>query len=174
MKLKRTRGKTIKRRRIENKTNYDKRLNMLKSGSLRIVFRKSNRYIQAQLVESIESQDKILINLKSSELMKYGWPEEARNSLKSLPASYLIGYLIGNKIDDKSKKKGLIVDLGMYRTVHKSKIYAFIKGLVDAGVEVTSKEDIFPEEDRIKGNHLKNKIVMKKFDEVKKKIGGKK
>ena len=174
MKQKRIRGKTIKRRRIENKTNYDQRLKMLKSGCLRIVFRKSNRYIQAQLVESYEAQDKILITLKSNELLEYGWPKEAHNSLKSLPASYLTGYLIGSKIDEKTRKKGLIVDLGMYRNVHKSKLYAFIKGLVDAGVEVTSKEDIFPDEDRLKGIHLKNEIVSKKFEEIKKKIGAKK
>ena len=102
------------------------------------------------------------------------WNKEAHNSLKSLPASYLTGYLIGSKIDEKTRKKGLIVDLGMYRNVHKSKLYAFIKGLIDAGVEVTSKEDIFPDEDRLKGIHLKNEVVSKKFEEIKKKIGAKK
>ncbi len=174
MKIKRTVGKTLKRIRRENKTNYDKRLNMLKSGSLRVVFRKSNRYVQAQLIESVESRDKVIVNISSKELLEYGWPKESSNSLKSIPASYFTGLVIAHKIDEKTKSQGLIVDFGMYRNVHKSKLYAFIKGLQDGGIKITTKKEIFPDEERLKGVHLKNDAISKKFDEIKKKIGAKK
>ena len=55
----------------------------------------------------------------------------------------------------------------MVRTRHKSKPHAFIKGLLDAGLKIKSKEDTFPEEKRIRGEHMKTKI---KFDEIKSKI----
>ena len=46
----------------------------------------------------------------------------------------------------------------MIRNLHKTKIYAAVKGLIDAGVQIKYKKDIFPDENRIKGNHMKNKI----------------
>lgn len=161
-------GKTVKRRRLEAKTNYSKRIKLLKGNFPRVVFRKSNKYILAQFVESKEAQDKIKFGITSKKLLDYGWPKEAVNSLKTLPASYLTGFLMGKKISNKEK---VIVDFGMNRNVHKSKIYAFIKGLVDAGIDVTEKKDIFPDKERLEGKHLKNEI---QFDEIKNKIGGKK
>jgi hypothetical protein len=55
----------------------------------------------------------------------------------------------------------------MNRVLHKNKIYAFLKGLIDAGIEINCKKEFFPEESRIKGEHLKNKIP---FEEIKSKI----
>jgi len=159
--------KRPKRRRQEFKTNYSRRLKLLKSKTPRIVFRKSNKYIIAQLVSSKEAQDKVELGISSKNLLSYGWPKEASKSLKTLPAAYLTGYLIGKKI---KVDKG-VVDFGLNRNVHKSKIYAFIKGLQDAGVKVTEKENAFPEEDRIKGKYMKNESVTKNFDSILKRIG---
>jgi large subunit ribosomal protein L18 len=39
--------KINRRRRREGKTDYSKRINLLKSGAPRIVFRKTNRYLIA-------------------------------------------------------------------------------------------------------------------------------
>ena len=47
--------------------------------------------------------------------------------------------------------------------LHKTKVFAFIKGLIDAGVKIPSKGEAFPEEDRLNGEHLKNKIDVKKI-----------
>ena len=65
------------------------------------------------------------------------------------------------------KKKLPVIDFGMIRNVHKSRAYAFMKGLIDAGINVKHKEGIFPEDNRIKGEHLKNKVP---FEQIKSKI----
>ncbi|MFW6282839.1 MAG: 50S ribosomal protein L18 [Minisyncoccales bacterium] len=160
--------KVQKRRRRENKTDYLKRLEMLKSEKPRVVFRKTNKYIIAQYIKSEEAKDKVIITIDSKKLLKYGWPKEFSGSLKSLSASYLTGYLIGKQIKAK-KLETPIVDIGMIQALHKTKVYAFIKGLIDSGVEIKCKEETFPEEDRIKGKHLK-KDFSDKFNEIKSKI----
>lgn len=132
--------KTVKRRRKENRTDYGNRLKLLKSGKPRVVFRKTNKYIIAQYVESKEAQDKIVFGVNSKELVKHGWKE---GSLKSIPAAYLTGYLIGKQIIKKNLETP-IVDFGMTRVLHKTKTYGFLKGLIDAGVEVKCEKG-FPE-----------------------------
>lgn len=160
--------KTLKRRRKEHKTDYLKRIKLLKSSSPRVVFKKTNKYIMAQYVKSKEAQDKIEIGVSSKILIKYGWPKEFRGSLKSIPASYLTGLLIGKKILGKKLEKP-IVDFGMIRVLHKNRTFAFLKGLKDSGIKVECEEEFFPNEDRIKGVHLK-KDFSKIFEEIKSKI----
>jgi large subunit ribosomal protein L18 len=160
--------KTQKRRRIENKTDYKRRTNLLKSEKPRILFRKTNRYIIVQYVKSEEAKDRIVFGLTSRKLFDYGWPEKFAGSLKSITASYLIGYLFGKKMKEKKLGDG-IMDLGMIRNVHKSKPFACIKGLVDAGVKIECKKDVFQEEGKIKGENLKENFS-KYFDIIKSKI----
>lgn len=158
--------KTIKkRRRIEGKTDYRARLVMLKSGKPRIIFRKTNRYIIGQLVSSKEAQDKILIGLDSRALENYGWPKSG--SIKSLPAAYLTGLLLGKKVIDKERKIKAIFDLGLNRNSAKSREYAFLKGVIDAGVEIKCDAKVFPEDSRLAGKHLKKNID---FEKIKTKI----
>ena len=160
--------KTLKRRRKEHKTDYLKRIKLLKSSSPRVVFKKTNKYIMAQYVKSKEAQDKVEIGVSSKILIKYGWPKEFRGSLKSIPASYLTGLLIGKKILGKKLEKP-IVDFGMIRVLHKNRTFAFLKGLKDSGIKVECKEEFFPNKDRIRGKHLK-KDFSKIFEEIKSKI----
>jgi large subunit ribosomal protein L18 len=154
--------KVQKRRRRENKTDYLKRLKLLKSEKPRVVFRKTDKYIIAQYIVSKEAQDSIRIGITSKELTKHGWPENAKGSLKSITAAYLTGYLFGKKILSK-KLENPIMDFGMIPALHKSKVYAFLKGFIDSGIKINCKEGIFPEENRIKGEHLKNKIDFQKI-----------
>lgn len=158
--------KVAKRRRREGKTDYLARRNMLKSGKPRLVFRKTNKYIIAQYVISIEAKDNIKIGVSSKNLLAYGWPKENIGGLKSISASYLTGLLIGKKVQ-KEKLGVPIVDFGMLKTIHKNKLFAFIKGLKDSGLDIKCDEEALPDEERIKGEHLKNKI---NFDEIKSKI----
>jgi large subunit ribosomal protein L18 len=160
--------KTLKRRRKEYKTDYLKRIKLLKSGSPRVVFKKTNKYIIAQYVKSKEAQDKVEMGITSKILIKYGWQKEFEGSLKSIPASYLTGLLIGKKILEKKLEKP-IIDFGMIRVLHKNRAFAFLKGLKDSGIKVECKEEFFPNEDRIKGKHLK-KDFLKMFEEIKSKI----
>jgi len=153
--------KTIKSRRRKAITNYSKRIELLKSERPRIVLRKSNKYVVAQYVTSKEAQDKILFEVSSRKLSKFGWPEKSK-SIKNLSAFYLTGLLIGKEIQDK-KIEEPILDLGMMRTLHKSNIFGFIKGIIDAGIEISCKEEALPDEERIKGEHLTNKIPFEKI-----------
>ena len=91
-------------------------------------------------------------------LIKYGWPKEFEGSLKSIPSAYLVGFLIGKQIIEK-KLQTPIVDFGMLRVLHKTKVYSFLKGLIDAGVQINCEEECFPEEDRIQGKHLKKDFL---------------
>jgi len=159
-----------KRRRRENKTDYSRRIKILKSLKPRIIFRKTNKYIIAQYVVSDAAQDKVIINSNSKKLLNYGWPEKASGSLKSLPASYLTGYLIGKQIIS-SNLENPVVDTGMTRILHKSKVFAFLKGLIDSGIKMECKKEAFPDDKRLKGEHMKNKVP---FDEILKKISSEK
>ncbi len=155
-----------KRRRKENKTDYLKRLKLLKSERPRVVFRKTNKFVISEYVSSEAAQDKVIFGFNSKKLNEYGWPKDAQGSLKSITAAYLTGYLTGKTIL-KKKMTTPILDTGMNRSIHKNKIYSFLKGLIDAGIKIECKKEFFPEEERIKGEHLKNKIP---FSEIKSKI----
>ena len=157
-----------KRRRIEGKTDYANRVRLLKGETPRVVFRKTNKYIIAEYVTSHEAQDKIEIGMTSKNLKKFGWPDEFDGSLKSVPASYLTGFLMGKEIA-KKKLATPIVDVGMIRTISKNKVFAFIKGLIDAGMKIKCSKEKFPEEERIEGKNLK-KDFTKTFKEIKLKL----
>ncbi len=80
------------RRRFEGKTDYHKRLKLLKSRKLRVVIRTSNNHMRVQIVQSKLGGDKVLISAFSKELVsKYGWSANTGN----IPAAYLTGYLAG-------------------------------------------------------------------------------
>ena len=164
--------KIAKRRRRENKTDYQKRIKLLKGGSPRIIFRKTNKYLIIQYVISKEAKDKIILGINSKKLLKYNWPKELEGSLKSIPAAYLSGFLFGKQII-KEKLKKPIIDFGMHRTIHKTKPYAFLKGLIDSGIEIACPEKAFPEEERIQGKRLIEDFT-KFFKEIKLKIEGEK
>ena len=140
---------------MENKTDYKARRKLLESGISRVVIRKTNRYIIAELVESKEAQDKVICYVISKELTQYGWPKEF--SIKNIPASYLTGFLLGKKMKKLNKGKA-IIDLGLARSTQGNKFYATIKGLLDAGIEIPHSDHIFPKEDRIKGEHINEKL----------------
>jgi large subunit ribosomal protein L18 len=157
--------KTLRRRQKECKTDYHKRIKLLKGNSPRIVFRKTNKYVVCQYVTSKQAQDKVEMGISSKDLLNYGWPKEFAGSLKSISASYFLGLLMGKKITQKKLEKP-IIDFGMIRNIHKSKIYAFLNGLNDAGIGIKCEKELFPTEDRIKGKHMKNDIS-KVFDKIK-------
>ena len=57
----------------------------------------------------------------------------------------------------------------MIRNLHKTKIYGFLKGLIDSGLKMKHDKKIFPDEASIKGKHLKEDFT-KHFDFIKLKI----
>jgi large subunit ribosomal protein L18 len=148
------------RRRRECKTDYRKRKVLLKGNKPRLVVRKSNKYILLQIVESSKAQDKILFSVNSKELLNKGWPAEKSGSLKNLSASYLSGFLLGKKAKDL--KGSVILDSGLIPSTKGSRVYAVVKGLSDAGVEIPFDEKVMFSEDEIA-----EKIGKDVFDKIK-------
>jgi large subunit ribosomal protein L18 len=157
--------KSIRRRRLENKTDYKARLELLKSGRARLVARKSNRFIIAQIVVSDIAQDKVIATVNSKELLTKGWPKEQMGSLKSLPAAYLTGALLAVKV--KKQIKEAILDAGMYRNVKKSRIYAVVKGMNESGVKIPCSQESMPSEEDLAKNEKTSAIFMKMRKEIK-------
>lgn len=150
--------KTPRRRRREAKTDYKSRFNMLKSEKPRLVIRKTNYYIIAQIVESEMAQDKTTTRASSKELLQKGWPKEKRGSLKSLQAAYLTGYLLAKK----SQAKEVILDIGLQRNVSGSRVYATLKGAIEGGLKIQHSSKILPTESRLKDNEkLKDLLKIK-------------
>ncbi len=139
--------KLCKKRRRHCKTNYHKRLILLKGEVPRLVVRKSNRYIVLQIVESGKAQDKILYSVNTRELLKKGWPESKKGSLKSLSAAYLGGLLLSKKAEGLKGK--VILDSGLIPSTKGSRVYAAVKGLSDSGIEINYDEKVMPSEERI-------------------------
>lgn len=151
--------KLNKKRRLQGKTDYKTRLEFLKSGKPRIVVRVTNKYVSVQCIESSSAQDKVTSSFNSKELLKNGWPEKFKGSLKSIPACYLTGYYFGKEFLGKNKgSNDFIFDIGLARNIHGSRLYATLKGIVDAGLKLNYDEKVFPSEERIMGAHLNEEL----------------
>lgn len=154
------------KRKKQVKTDYNRRLRLLESRKPRLVVRRSLNYIQAQIVEYKGKSDRTLVSSNSRSLRKVGWTF----SCDSIPAAYLVGFAIG-KVALKSKIGEAILDAGLYRSTKGNRIYAVVKGAIDAGLKIPAGAEMFPSEDRISGKHIaKHKDLPAKFEEIKKMI----
>lgn len=138
----------LKRKR-EGKTDYKARLKLLSSKKVRLAIRKKTNIIIVQLIQYSPKGDKVLVSATTSDLRKLGWSYHVNN----LPSSYLVGYLLGFKAQSH-KIKSAILDIGLHSSLKGSSIYAALKGVVDAGLEIPVDEKVLPSEDRIKGKHI--------------------
>ncbi len=142
--------KVPRRRRREGKTNYHKRYRMVMSGKPRLVVRRTLNYIWVQIVEARENGDITLAAAHSRELAKlYGWKAPGDNT----PAAYLTGLLAGLRALGKGVKQA-VPDIGLHRPVKGARIFAAIKGAIDAGLEVPVSDEVVPGEERIRGEHI--------------------
>ena len=142
------------RRRREQKTNFKKRLSLLKSGLPRLVIRRSNRHVQVQLISYHEDGDRVMVAAHSSELLKYGW----KYSMSNIPAAYLTGWLAGHKIKKilSEKNNEAVLDLGLQVAHPKGVLYSALKGVIDAGVKVPHSDEILPPQEWVEGYLLAN------------------
>jgi len=160
--------KTRFKRRINQKTDYKKRLAILKSKKDRFVLRVSNSLVKAQIIRYDKDGDKTMVSITSKELVGLGY----NSNLKNTPAVYLTSLLLCQK----AKKLGIkevVFDLGARNYKSGNKIFAGLKAIVDSGIDCPHNEKAFPSKERIEGavfaKHL-NKPVDKEFTEVKGKI----
>lgn len=141
--------KTQFKRKQAGKTNYKKRLAFLKSGTPRLVIRKSNNNVIAEVIEFRDGKDWVKANASALELKKFNWNYHTGN----LPSAYLTGFLAGKK----AAKNGVtvaILDIGLNTPIHGSRVFTALKGAVDAGLQISCDASAFPSEDRISGKHI--------------------
>lgn len=158
------------RRRREGKTNYHVRYKLILSKKPRVVIRKSNCSTTLQLVLAEQTGDKTLLTVTSRALEDFGYTFSKGN----IPAAYLTGLLFGKKMLAMGQAEG-IADIGLHASTRGGRIYAAIKGVVDAGVNVPHSPEIFPDDDRIRGEHIKDYTgadIVAQFEAAREKILG--
>lgn len=139
------------RRKREEKTDYSKRLALLKSNKTRLVVRKTNTRIIIQAVNFTEKGDVTIFTITSNDLKKHGFAQKTNN----LPSAYLTGYLAG-KTCLKNKVKTAVLDIGLNISSKGNKLYAALKGALDAGLVIPHSSEVLPSPERLKGDHIKN------------------
>ena len=142
------------RRRRESKTDYKKRLALLKSTKPRLVVRKGNNSVTVEMVSYEPKGDKASAYFTSVKLRKMGWSGHTGN----IPAAYLAGYACA-KLALKAGIKEAVLDIGLLSPVHGSRPFAVLKGAIDAGVKIACDAEVFPKAERINGKHISEDAV---------------
>lgn len=138
------------RRRREGKTNYRRRRALVLSDLPRFVVRCTLRRVITQMIRPEIVGDKVLVSADSSELAeRLGW----LGSCSNLPAAYLTGLLCGYKALTSGVKEA-VLDIGLQSPTKGARIFAALKGVLDAGVLVSHDDGILPSDDRVQGQHI--------------------
>ncbi|MEM0475284.1 MAG: 50S ribosomal protein L18 [Candidatus Norongarragalinales archaeon] len=151
------------RRRRENKTDYEKRFALLKSGKTRLVVRKSNKFVYAQFCDFREAGDCVVASACSRELRGFGFPGKSNS-----PSAYLTGFLAAKRAAARGVRE-FVLDIGLQAASKGAVVFAALKGAVDAGLNASFSPEKIPSEERIAGKHLSEE-TQKKFIEAKTKI----
>lgn len=138
----------FKRTRL-GKTDYKRRLKILKSRRLRLVVRRSLNYITAQIAGFDNKGDKVMLSAYSRSLKKLGW----NFACDTLPAAYLTGLAIGKQAVSNNIKEA-VLDSGLYASTKGNRVYAVVKGALDSGLKIPVSAEILPSDDRIAGKHI--------------------
>ena len=139
------------RRRKEGKTDYKARKALVISGKPRLVVRNTLKNIIVQIIVAKPHGDEVLVSAHSRELKKYEWKAHAGN----LPSAYLTGFLCGLKAKAQGIKEA-ILDIGLHSPSKGARVFAVLKGVLDAGINVPHSEEKLPDEKRIEGEHIAN------------------
>ena len=138
------------RRRREGKTDYQARRALVLSRIPRFIVRGSLKHMTVQIAEAQPNGDRIITSAYSRELIKtYGWQASCGN----LPSAYLTGFLCGLRAVGKGVKKA-ILDIGLFSPTKGSRIFAALKGALDAGVEIPCDKEKLPGDKQISGQHI--------------------
>jgi len=137
------------RRRREGRTDYYARGRLIVADSPRMVVRRTNKHVIIQLVTAEMDGDRTLVTANSGELVKYGY----QGALANTPAAYLTGMLFAVKALNADHESA-ILDIGLNRATPGARVFAALKGAVEAGLDVPHGEDILPDDARAKGAHI--------------------
>ena len=137
------------RRRKEGKTNYHRRKKVILGHLPFAVTRITDKNILIQLVKAELKGDIVVGSVHSRQLRKFGWPF----SCKSIPACYLSGLILGCKAKNLVNSEVLVYkDVKPF--IKGSRISAAINGMIDGGLKVKANPESFPNEKRVKGDHI--------------------
>lgn len=160
------RAKVPFRRRREGKTDFRRRLNLIKSNKIRAVVRHSNNFVTVQFIKFTLEGDRVLASATSRELTKLGW----QGSTSNIPAAYLVGMLAAKRAR-KEDISDAVLDIGLRVPVRGAKIFAALSGILEEGIEVPHDEEILPAPERLSGAHISEQTT-RNFEEVKSAIKG--
>jgi large subunit ribosomal protein L18 len=93
--------------------------------------------------------DRTLVAANSAELETYGY----NGSTSNTPAAYLTGMLFAIKAK-KADHGRAILDIGLNRATPGARVFAALKGAVEAGLDVPHGDKILPSDERAKGAHI--------------------
>jgi len=160
-----SRYKVAFRRRREGKTDYGARFKLIELDKARMVARITNNHIIAQIIKVAPEGDQTIISAHSNELNKTGW----LGSTKNISAAYLTGFLCGKKALEEGIEEA-VLDIGLKSPTKGTKVFAVLKGAVDAGLNIPHGEVVLPDEERIRGEHIAQYAESLSEDEVNKKF----
>ena len=144
------------KRRRQGKTDYHRRLRLLRSGAPRAVVRVSNTQVICQLVSYNPGGDAILHSVDGKSLTdSCAWPEDA--SKKSIPACYVAGYALGKKAVSAGNHEA-VLDIGLAASSPGSRVFSALKGMIDAGLDIPHGTSVLPSEERLSGKHIDDSL----------------
>lgn len=155
------------RRRRTGQTDYARRLRLLSGRTTRLVVRRSNRGVTVQFIDFAPTGDVVRAAATSRELGPFGWDA----SLASTPAAYLTGLLAGRRARDAGVTRAAL-DIGRAEPTPGGRLYAALKGALDAGLEIPVDRKVLPPENRLKGEHLPERPLAQFQNAVQKIQGG--
>ncbi|MFL2493337.1 MAG: 50S ribosomal protein L18 [Candidatus Thalassarchaeum sp.] len=144
------------KRRRNGKTDYRRRLRMLRGGVPRAIVRVSNTQVVCQLAQFDPEGDKIVTSVSGSNLTNYGWPADV--STKSVPACYVAGYALG-KSALSTGHDSAILDIGLAASSPGNRIFAALKGMIDAGLNIPHGDGVLPSDERVNGAHIDESLA---------------
>jgi large subunit ribosomal protein L18 len=152
------------RRRRQGKTDYRMRKKLITSGIPRAVVRCTSKNTIVQFIGFNPRGDEVLATGTTMELEGFGWKHATGN----IPSAYLAGYMAGKRAS-KGGIGSAVLDIGLKSPKRGTKVFAALKGMLDAGVEIAHGDGILPSEERVSGTHI-NEEVAKTFESVVSKI----
>lgn len=162
---------TKRRRRRECKTNYARRIKLIKQPACsqgipknRLVVRITNSKVICQIVRAYMKGDRIVARADSSELEKYG----INFGLTNYSAAYITGFLLARRVlqseeldkiylpkeadgsytiteDIEGEKKAFkaFLDIGLASSTKGARVFSAMKGASDAGLAIPHSESKF-------------------------------
>ena len=154
------------RRDREGKTDYPRRLTLLKSGKPRLTVRRTLNNTIVSIIGFDADGDTVVTSMHSATLRSKGWKHGTGN----IPAAYLTGYFAAKAAQEKGVSEA-ILDIGRTAPIKGGRVFAALKGALDAGLLVPHGADSLPSDERLFGDHIKAHLGTDVRADVEKIIG---